>query len=316
MPLSEFAADAEPLDMTQFDEFVSLRQSASDLGIAHSPHIRYVSRNAVINQLRLHFLEWGDAAAPPILLLHGSNQSAHSWDLVSLYLADRHHVYALDQRGHGDSEWARDADYGTGAMVEDALGLVRAEGLQEPIVIGHSMGGIVALSLALKEPALLRALVVVDSGPQISAQGAAAIAKFITHNVEFDSVDEFIDRVARYDPFRSREHMQRTARYNLIQRADGKYISKSDRLLHDPDFRAARARTNPPVPLEKVAEIRCPTLVVRGESSNILEPKAAEAFVRRLPAGALVTVPKCGHNVHTQNTPGFLDAIRPFLASL
>ncbi len=99
MFLNEFADTLEPLDMTTSAEFASLRQSAADLGIPHGPDARYLSRHTVIRSLRFHFLEWGRPDSPPVLLLHGGNQSAHSWDLVSLHLADRYHVFALDQRG-------------------------------------------------------------------------------------------------------------------------------------------------------------------------------------------------------------------------
>ena len=87
-----------------------------------------------------------------LLLLHGGNQTAHSWDLVSLHLADRYHVLAIDQRGHGDSEWARDADYSATAMAEDALAFIDQQRLERPLVMGHSMGGMVTMTL-LAQPA-------------------------------------------------------------------------------------------------------------------------------------------------------------------
>ena len=94
------------------------------------PDIAYVSRNIVARHQRFHFLRVGPAPiTPTVLLLHGGNQSAHSWDLVSLALADRYHVLALDQRGHGDSEWARDADYSSGAMAADAAAFCAAVGV-------------------------------------------------------------------------------------------------------------------------------------------------------------------------------------------
>src|SRR5437588_12125667 len=99
MYLNEFADTLAPRDMTGSPEFASLLQSAADLGIPHTPAVRYVSRHTVVRGQRFHFLEWGQGGAEPILLLHGGNQSAHSWDLVSLHLADRYHVFALDQRG-------------------------------------------------------------------------------------------------------------------------------------------------------------------------------------------------------------------------
>ena len=316
MHLNQFADSSEPLDLTQSDEFASLLASAADLGIPPARPARSLSRNTVLNHLRLHFLEWGEPAAPPLLLLHGVNQSAHSWDLVSLQLADRYHVYALDQRGHGDSEWAHNADYSSAALAADALALIRQEGMERPLLLGHSLGGRVALTLAVAEPSLPRALVIVDTGPHLAAEGVRMIRRFMERNLEFDSIAQFIDRVVGYDPFRSRAHMERTARYNLIHRADGKYVSKSDRLLHDPDFRARQERRAPPFPAERMGEIPCPVLVVRGEESKVLEATAAQAFVAQLPQGSLVTVPRCGHNVASQNTSAFLAAIRPFLDSL
>ena len=314
--LNTFAPGVDAVDMTATGEFASLLESAADLGIAHAPEVRCISRNAVINHLRLHLLEWGPPGAAPLLMLHGGNQSAHSWDLVSLHLADRFRIIALDQRGHGDSEWARDAAYGPDEMARDALALLAAEGIQRPIVMGHSMGGMVAMRLAALEPELPRAVVLVDVGPEVSQRGAEAIRNFVTRNVEFEHLDEFIDRVAAYDPFRSREHMERTARYNLVQRSDGRYVSKSDRLLHDSEFRLRRERLQRETRRDAADGFQRyagPTLLVRGERSNILEADAAARFAESLPDAALVEVPDCGHNVHSQNTPGFLAAAAPFI---
>jgi len=315
MYLNEYAPGLDPLDMTRFDEFQSLLRSAAELGIPHSPDVRYVSRNTVLEHQRFHFLEWGAPGAPPVLLLHGGNQSSHSWDLVSLHLADRYHVHALDQRGHGDSEWARDADYSPAAMARDARAFVEQQGLRRPLVIGHSMGGRVTMQLLMDAPELARAAVFVDVGPETSDEGARMIRNFVTQNVEFDDLETFIEHVVAYDPYRPREHIERTVRYNMLRRSDGKYIAKSDRILHDPDFRRTRdgERRAAPVPLDDVAKIRCRSLVVRGAASNVLTAEGAERFAKALPAGRLVTVPKCGHNVHTQNTPGFLEVLRPFL---
>ena len=316
MYLNTFAPTTDAVDMTQTDEFASLLESAADLGIAHAPDLRYVSRNVVINHLRLHLLEWGDPRNPPLLFLHGGNQSAHSWDLVSLSLADRYRIYALDQRGHGDSEWARDAEYGPEPMARDALALIAQEQIEAPIVVGHSMGGMVTMRLTALEPARPRAVGLVDVGPEVSQRGAETIRNFVVRNTEFDQLDQFIDRVVAYDPFRSREHIERTARYNLVQRSDGRYVSKSDRLLHDPEF---RQRSRPDSERSDAARgfhaFRGPTLLIRGERSNILEADAARRFVAGLPNARLVEVPACGHNVHSQNTPGFLEVLTPWLAA-
>lgn len=318
MYLNEFARDLDAFDMTDADEFRSLLQSARDLGIAHQPGVRYVSRNTVVQRQRFHFLEWGDPASPPLLLLHGGNQSSHSWDLVSLHLAGRYRVLALDQRGHGDSEWARDAAYGIGAMAEDAIAFIAQQGLDRPIVMGHSMGGRVTMEVLKRRAGIARAAVFVDVGPEISGAGTRAIRNFVQRNIEFDDLDEFIDRVVEYDPYRTREHITRTVRYNLIQRADGKYIAKSDRVLHDPGFRRVRDSDGVPlsIGIDAVRDFDLPTLVIRGGDSNVLTGQGAEDFAAAMPRGQLRTVPDCGHNVHSQNTPGFLDAVVPFLDAL
>jgi pimeloyl-ACP methyl ester carboxylesterase len=308
MFLNEFADGLSPRDMTGSEEFASLLTSAADLGIPHSRDARYLSRQTIVRSQRFHFTEWGEPGRQQILLLHGGNQSSHSWDLVSLHLSDRYHVFALDQRGHGDSEWSRELDYTIDAMVADAAAFIADQGLIDPIVFGHSMGGRVSLNLALRNPGIAKALVVVDVGPELTEQGMKTIQNFVVHNVEFDDLDVFLDNVAKYDPFRSREHIARTVKYNMLRRIDGKYMSKVDhRRLPTP---------NTQLTLEMVAAIDVPVLVVRGAESNIFMPDAADRFVAVLPKGRLATVDNTGHNVHSGNTPGFLAAVAPFLTEL
>lgn len=312
MHLNEYADGLEPLDLTGTEEFASLCQSAADLGIPHDRAVRYVSRNTVLRHQRFHFLEWGDPSAPPILLLHGGNQSAHSWDLVSLHLADEWHVYALDQRGHGDSEWTRDSDYSSSAMGLDAAAFIDLMGLERLTVIGHSMGGQNAMRLTLSHPERVTALVLVDIGPEVSAIGAQVIRRFVTETREFDDIDHFVARVQEYDPYRTRAHIERTVKYNLLQRADGKFISKHD---HGPRLKATgeHRERGDRFTLDDVRHLPMPLLVIRGADSNILDADAARRFADAVPNGRLATVANAGHNVHGQNTPGFLAALLPFL---
>jgi esterase len=315
MYLNIFAQGSQPLDMTATDEFRSLLTSAADLGIPHAPAVPYRSCNIVLRQMRFHFLEWGHADAPPIVLLHGGHQSAHSWDLVSLHLAQRYRVLALDQRGHGDSEWARDVIYSNNEMSLDAEAFVGAMGLHKPVVIGHSMGGRNTMLLTRRNQALLRAAVIVDVGPELSEKGRMAIAGFVQGNQEFDDLEHFVRNVRQYDPYRSREHIERTVKYNMLERADGKYVSKCDsnpRRLNI--VRGSGPLEN--ITLEEAAAFDLPVLLVRGENSNILAPDAAERFAAALPHGRLVTVPECGHNVHGQNTKGFIAAVSGFLETV
>jgi esterase len=315
MYLNTFAPGSAPLDMTGSDEFRSLLASAADLGIPHAPRVPYRSCNIVLRQMRFHFLEWGHVDSPAIVLLHGGHQSAHSWDLVSLYLAQQYRVLALDQRGHGDSEWARDVSYTNDEMSLDAEAFIAAMGLRRPLLIGHSMGGRNALLLIRRNPSLPRAAVIVDVGPELSERGRAAIAGFVQENQEFDDLEHFVRNVRRYDPYRSREHIERTVKYNMLQRADGKFVSKCD----SNPRRLGIVRGSGPsenITLEDAMGFDLPVLVVRGANSSILAPDAAERFADALPRGRLVTVPDCGHNVHGQNTKGFIGALGDFLETL
>lgn len=315
MYLNLFSQGLEPLDMTGSDEFASLLRSAAELGITAPPRVRYRSCNTVFRHQRFHYLEWGEPDAPPLVLLHGGNQSAHSWDLVSLSLSASHHVYALDQRGHGDSEWSRGAHYGVDEMTEDAAAFIRTLGIARPVVVGHSMGGMVTLALACRHPELLRALVVVDIGPEVNEHGTRMIRDFVGRNIEFDDLEEFLDRVERYDPYRPRAHIERTVKYNLIRRADGRYVSKADRRRFAPrDAGSEGAARLPGAPgLADLAGLELPLLIVRGGDSNVLDPQAAERFAAAVPGAELAVVPGCGHNVASQNTPGFLAVLESFL---
>src|SRR5439155_8053803 len=109
----------------------------------------------------------------------------------------------------------------------------------------------------------------VDVSPSIAREGVRAIRDFVAANVEFDRIEDFVERVQGYDPFRTREHIERTARYNLFHRVDGKLVSKADRSRQRP------AGETGGMSLDDVRAIPCPALVVRGESSRVLEPAAA-----------------------------------------
>ena len=122
----------------------------------------------------------------------------------------------------------------------------------------------------------VRALVVVDIGPEISDAGRNAIAGFVRANEEFNDLEHFIENVRKYDPYRKREHIERTVKYNMLVRSDGKYISKCDGT-------ARRLGIRPSLPqdtltLDDAATLNLPVLVVRGADSNILAPDAAERF--------------------------------------
>ena len=108
---------------------LTLHEAARGMGVPFTEENEPVDRSLRANGLNFHYLEWGDPAKPTVLLLHGASQQGHSWDFISLALSPDYHVLALDQRGHGDSDWASDGDYTIEAHQGDIDGFVQALGL-------------------------------------------------------------------------------------------------------------------------------------------------------------------------------------------
>ena len=200
-------------------------------------------------------------------------------------------------------------------MALDAEAFIRVKGLEKPIVMAHSMGGRNSLLLAKNAPEIMSGLVIVDVGPEVSEKGREVISSFVRKNQEFDDLEHFVQNVRKYDPYRSRAHIERTVKYNMIQRVDGKFVSKCDSNPRRAGLLQQKGDQGN-VTLEETRAFDFPVLILRGETSNILDADAAVRFRDALPQGRLIEVPECGHNVHSQNTQGFLAAIGPFLESL
>src|SRR5262245_27110127 len=122
--------------------------------------LRPIDRYVKAKDLWLHLLDWGGEGRPPLLLLHGFTGHAHAWDTLSIALQPRFHVYALDQRGHGDSEPA--GVYNPVVSFDDISAVVEQLGLSRLALVGLSMGGRNAIYFASKRPDLVDKLVIVD----------------------------------------------------------------------------------------------------------------------------------------------------------
>src|SRR5205807_5087704 len=122
-------------------------------------------RTVLVNGLRLHYLDWGNAKAPTMLLVHGGSAQAHIWDMVAPAFAGQYHVVAPDHRGHGESAWAPDGNYEREAYISDLKGLVMAEALAPLVLVGHSAGANSAVTYAGLYPEDVSVLIMIDSGP-------------------------------------------------------------------------------------------------------------------------------------------------------
>ena len=263
----------------------------------------------IVGSMRLHCLDWGGSGAP-ILFLHGGGLTAHTWDCVAVMLRRGYRCVALDQRGHGDSEWSPVIDYRIAAHLCDIEGFIDAMGLERPILVGQSMGGLNSIAYATRHSDRMRAMVIVDVAPDISASGAERIRDFAA-TPELDSPQAFLERAVKFNSLRDPAVLRRSLHYNLRETPAGKWMFKHDQRRRSDDamrsFNEDRAQL-----ASEVSKIKCPTLVVRGALSDVLTDAAAEKFARSLPDGRSVTVEKSGHNVQGDNPRALLDAMRAF----
>ncbi|MSQ06084.1 MAG: alpha/beta hydrolase [Dehalococcoidia bacterium] len=286
---------------------LTLYQAARQKGVAFTHENAHSDHQVRVNGMKFHYLEWGNPANPTILMLHGGSQQAHSWDFVSLPLSEQFHIVALDQRGHGDSDWAADGDYSTEAHQRDIDGFVQAQGLRDFHLIGHSMGGRNSYVWASRHPGTLKSLVIVDTGPEGQARGRNRIQSFRELPDELDSLDEFASRVQEYTG-RTREQVLGALKYSIRQRPDGKWSWKYDKLLRTPGQRTPQ--WTPEQLWEAVSRIDCPTLVMRGGDSDIFADATMRKMEQVIPQCTTVTVPKAGHLVAGDNPVDFLKAVR------
>ncbi|MFM9368297.1 alpha/beta fold hydrolase [Streptomyces sp. Da 82-17] len=251
-----------------------------------------------------------ESAGPGVLLLHGLMGRASHWAGTAAWLAGRHRAVALDQRGHGDSE-KPPGPYTREAYVEDAEAALVQLGLAPAVLVGHSMGALTAWQLAARRPDLVRGLVICDM--RASALGAASQREwtdwFKTWPVPFPSLDAVRRWFGEDDPWVEHPDPVRGAFYAevMAESEDGwRPVFDPARMLTSRETWVLDAHW------EELAQVQCPTLVVRGLDGELGRAEAQE-MVRVLPRGTYAEVPDAGHLVHYAPGPGWRAAIEPFL---
>ena len=267
----------------------------------------------IIGSMRFHYLDWGGGGRP-ILFLHGGGLHAHTWDLVCVMLRDRYHCIALDQRGHGDSEWSPVADYAVDSQLTDIEGFIGQLQLANPVLVGQSMGGLNSIGYAVKHSADMKALVVVDVGPEINPAGTQRIREFAS-TPELDSPEAFLERAVKFNPLRDPAVLKRSLFYNLRRTPASQWALKHDQRRGSEQY--ARIATAQRERLaQQIPKITCPSLIVRGALSDVLTDDAADKFARSLSNGRWVRVEKAGHNVQGDSPAGLLQVLLPFLREI
>ena len=273
----------------------------------------FVERTVKVNGLTLHYLDWGPADAPPVVLLHGVTGHARVWDHLAERLVPGRRVLALDQRGHGDSDPAPDDDYRVGTMADDLAAFAGSLRLERFTLVGHSMGGRIAITYAADHAARLDRLVIVDIGPDIDRVGLQRVRDLMAKSPErIESEEWAVEYIRRANPLQNVDMLRERVRHGLKRLPDGELTWKYAKGLRD----LMREGRGDAVDLwEPLPRIPCPTLIVRGAASDILAPDVAKTMVERLPDGRLVEIEGAGHTVPADRPDEFVREIRAFLSA-
>ncbi len=254
----------------------------------------------------------GPTGAPAVILLHGGGQTRHSWAGVQAQLIERgYFVVNYDARGHGESDWSASGDYSLDALSSDLLA-VRGT-IDGPVAfVGASMGGMTSFyTIGISSDPVADALVMVDIALRPAEEGADKIQKFMTANHDgFADLNEAADAVAAYNPDRPRPKDPSGLMRNLRLRDDGRLY------WHwDPRMMQQTPRAEPPSFGNRMVavsgHVTLPTLLVRGEKSDIVDDEGVEEMRRLVPQTEVYDVAGAGHMVAGDGVIGFLSRHLP-----
>ncbi len=261
---------------------------------------------------------FGPASGRSVLLAHGGGQTRHAWQSCCAALGERgYYALAIDLRGHGESDWATDGDYGLERFAEDLLDV--ADQLEEaPVLVGASLGGMGGMIAQGEYTKVGRrgfaGLVLVDITPRMSEDGVGKIRGFMASNVGtgFATMQDAANAIAQYIPNRPRPRDLSGLAKNLRLKEDGRYY------WHwDPRFIAGmqtpRGDHDPARLEEAVRSLKVPTLLIRGRNSELVTAEDAEHFGRLVPHSEYVDVADAGHMVAGDRNDKFTTAVLDFM---
>lgn len=267
-----------------------------------------VSRRVEAGGLELHYLDYGTEGARPMLCVHGGAAHAHWFDFVAAGFSGDWHVRSIDQRGHGDSDWADPPEYTYDRYAADIAEAVERLDLRDFVLVGHSMGGTVSLTYAARYPGRLARLVVIDSSLRMTPERVKTLHGIGSRKgSDYGSREEF---VARYKLRPGNSSAPRPVVEHLAARGtrafdDGRWRPKFDRRVY--------GMRDPFDAMPHWAAVRIPALVVRGALSDRITDGIYGEIRALCPQAELAEVADAEHHVPLDNPTGFVAAVRGFL---
>ena len=278
----------------------------------------------ISQRLRLHYVDWGNPTAPPLLLLHGGRDHCRSWDWTAKSLRNDWHVIAPDLRGHGDSAWSPDGDYTAAAYVYDLAQLIHQENLAPLTIVAHSLGGSIALRYAGLYPENVRKLVAIEGlGPSprmVAERRKVSRSKRWRDWIEerrrlsgrlprrYATFDDALARMKAENGHLSEAQAQHLTAHAVSRNEDGTWSWKFDNYI----------RSSPPsddteIDLQGLwAAITCPTLLVYGRESWASNP-THDGRAAHFQNAQVVTFDDAAHWVHHDRFDAFVAQLQDFL---
>lgn len=285
-----------------------------------SSHIYFSQR------LRLHYVDWGNEEAPPLLLIHGGRDHCRNWDWVASNLRKDFHIIAPDLRGHGDSQWMVGGGYLYIDYVYDIAQLVQQKHMSPVTIMGHSLGGSIALLYSGLYPETVTKLISIEGmGAPPRWSHAAAPSKVESrlqnwiHNLrhlsgrvprKYKTLEDAFHRMQTENPHLTADQARHLTIHGSNQNEDGTYSWKFDNYvrtfapigLTDEDIQSLYARIN------------CPTLLIYGKeswASNPAHDGRADVFKDVQVKG----IDNAGHWSHHDQFDEFIDIVWDFLST-
>ncbi|HYS13078.1 MAG TPA: alpha/beta hydrolase [Burkholderiaceae bacterium] len=267
---------------------------------------------------RMAYVEWGEPDNPKVLVcVHGLTRVGRDFDRLAQALADRYRVVCPDVVGRGRSDWLRDpSDYALPQYVADMVTLIARLGVDSVHWLGTSMGGLIGLALAGQPGSPIKRLVLNDVGPKINPEAVERIGDYVGKPVRFATLEEAVDYITLISlgfGLRDRDEWREITRSVLKPDGDGFTVHYDLKLgLPIKAMTPQLAAASEAALWKLYDQIQCPTLLIRGENSDLLSRETAAAMTQRGPRAKLVEFPGVGH------APMFFDraqiaTVREFL---
>ena len=286
------------------DEFALLGENAEQAGVTGPlPSVQRIESGPI------SAIKFGDAA-PRVVFLHGGGQNAHTWDTVIVGLGEP--ALAVDLPGHGRSAWRDDGDYGPRESAATLVPILRELTPDADLVVGMSLGGLIALRLAVSAPDLVRELVLVDVTPSAPERHTAmtdaqkGTVALVQGERNFESFEAMLDVTVAAAPHRDRKSLRRGVFHNSKRLDDGTWTWRYDSMRKGDGFEGL---------WDDVPALTVPMTLVRGANSAFVNDVDADEFARTAPGFRGVrVVENSGHSVQSDQPRVLVDILRGVLA--